>query len=254
MSRSTLAFSLILGAWISSTLFVAEAARGDVPPSVPTPVEDAQVAVHPVVGSAEIPAQAALEEGNRLFEEGRFDEAAAAYARGIDPERPNPTLIYNLATGLHHADRLTEAILWYRRGVQDDPWLEENLWLARRSLGSQTIEATGVHAWLKRHQTSLGVALIAWIWLASLLAVLLTAGRARAAIAAAALGTVLYLASVGMEQTAPKAVVLLQDCETPQGKLPAGTEAWAKKTDQGWSISGANEAICPLSALEPVNP
>ena len=75
-----------------------------------------------------------LREGNRLFREGRLEEAREAYAAGYLPDQPHPVLAYNLATTAHRLGQLPEAILWYRRSAAvnpGDPWLQENLAGAR---------------------------------------------------------------------------------------------------------------------------
>ena len=196
----------------------------------------------------------ALQEGNRLFEAGDLEGAIAAYRLGHDPEKPNSTLIYNLATALHHSDQLPEAILWYRRGMPDDPWVEENLWLARKSLGSQSLPITGLYGWLANYGQMLADGLVVWVWLTFLGAALLPDNRLKSALGAAALGTLLYLALAGVATRAPKAIVLLEDCHTRSAELPAGTEAWASKTQEGWRIAGADDAVCPNTSVAVVNP
>ena len=218
-------------------------------PSIAT-AQDAETGVP----SSPIDPIAALETGNQLFEAGEFEAAVDAYRQGFDPARPHATLAYNLATALHHAGRLPEAILWYHRGASDDPWTEENLWLARKSLGSQKLPLTGLHGWVERHGSRLSAALIAWVWLACLSAILLPADRVRSAVFAAALGSVCYLALVTTQSFAPRAVVLLEDCTTASGELPAGTEAWASKSESGWEIAGVEQGTCPEGSLALMNP
>lgn len=193
-----------------------------------------------------------FDEGHRLFEDGDPEAAAAAYLAALDPERPSPTLMYNLATALHHSERLPEAVLWYRRGSQDDPWLQENLFLARRSLGSERLAPSALYAWLDAHGNRFGAFLIAWIWVTGLLALLLPGSRSRASLAAAATGTLLYLLLVAAGRFGPEPVVLLQDCQVGATRLPAGTEAWASRTENGWIIDGVEETTCPLGTVEAV--
>lgn len=198
---------------------------------------------------------AALAEGNRLFRDGLVAEAAEAYRAGYDPTTPHPTLVYNLGTALHHLDRLPEAILWYRRGEANaDPWLEENLWLARRTLGSQILPASGITDLIARHGTWLRIAGIACAWLA-LGAWLVAAHRGRA------LALALFLVAGGLYATAvvggrlgAEAAVLLEDCATTAGDLPAGTEVWVRRLPSGdWRIAARSEAaVCPADSVAPV--
>lgn len=198
---------------------------------------------------------AALNEGNRLFRSGQLQEAAQAYEGGYAAEAPHPTLIYNLGTTLHHLDRLPEAILWYRRGgASQDPWLQENLWLARRSLGSQTLPPGGLfghlteNAWLLR---TAGVVL-AWLTLAVFLVVPRLPWWSLASLAC--LTVLLYGGAWGLERWGPAPAVLLQDCSTPAGDLPAGTEVWVQQAGDAWRLSGSRVSFCPLGHAELVHP
>lgn len=210
----------------------------------------------PVVTAAEDPSQTAVLEGNQLFRNGQVEEAVEVYRAGYAPERPHPTLLYNLGTALHHLDRLPEAILWYRRAAEsDDPWLQENLWLARRSLGSQTLPPTGFLGWLSRNPRApiLAAVLVSWLTL------LLVALRPRAAIWLAATGGILAVAllasRVAVEHWGLYPAVVLEDCSTELGDLPAGTEAWVRRgAEGGWIVSGAGATRCPADSLALVDP
>ena len=198
---------------------------------------------------------AALTEGNRLFRSGQLQEAAEAYERGFSMQSPHPTLVYNLGTTMHHLDRLPEAILWYRRGGESqDPWLQENLWLARRSLGSQTLPPGGAlghlteNAWLLK--TS-GIVL-AWLTLAIYLVVPRLPWWSLASLACLIL--LLYGGAWGLERWGPAPAVLLQDCSTPAGDLPAGTEVWVQRAGDAWKLSGSRSSFCPLANAELVRP
>jgi hypothetical protein len=79
---------------------------------------------------------AALSEGNRLARNGDLEGALRVYAAGYSGGGPfDAVLAYNLGTTAHHLGRLPVALLWYRRAAAagaDDPWLLDNLELARR--------------------------------------------------------------------------------------------------------------------------
>ena len=197
----------------------------------------------------------ALTEGNRLFRDGRIEEAVEAYRAGFDPDAVHPTLVYNLGTALHHLDRLPEAILWYRRAdASNDPWLEENLWLARRTLGSQTLPPSGPIGLLSGRANTLRLVAVLLAW-AGLGALLLIERKAVAigllAVAAGVWGT----AAVGARWGAHPAV-LLADCATTAGDLPAGTEAWVRQgPDDRWRVVARSaDAICPADAVRLVFP
>lgn len=227
------------GALLLVTLATALAlvAAGDEPPS-----EARQTAL-------------ALAEGNRHFRDGRLEDALASFRQGYLPSNPHPTLVYNLATTLHHLDRLPEAILWYRRAAESrDPWLEENLWLARRSLGSQVFPPGGLLGHLSRHGETLRWLAVACAWTGLLFLVFARFGS-WPVVACAALSALLYLGALGIEHWGPRPAVLLSDCSSPMGDLPAGTEAWVRPAPGGgWQISGAVGVVCPDENLDLVTP
>ncbi len=199
---------------------------------------------------------AALGDGNRLFRDGHLEAAVAAYLEGATPDDPHPTLFYNLGTALHHTGRLPEAILWYRRAAAagaGDPWLQDNLWLARRGLGSQGLPAGGTWGWLGARAGGLRLAAVAAAWVTLLLVVADRRIPVQAVAAAALAAGSLYLGAAAVERWGPQPAVVLEDCLGAGGALPAGTEVWVLPAPGvGWRISGAGDAACPPGAVEPV--
>lgn len=198
---------------------------------------------------------AALKEGNRLFRNGQLEEAVAAYRSGYSTAMPHPTLAYNLGTTLHHLDRLPEAVLWYRRGGDSgDPWLEENLWLARRSLGSQTLPAAGLLGHLSGHTWWLEMLAVAIGWLSFLGLLLVPRLPWWSLLSAALLASFLYAGAFALHRWGPAPAVLLQDCSTPAGDLPAGTEVWVQRAGDAWRLAGSGDSFCPIDHAELVIP
>lgn len=199
---------------------------------------------------------AALNEGNRLFRDGRLEDALEAYRGGWDPHHAHPTLIYNLATTLHHLDRLPEAILWYRRGAgSDDPWLEENLWLARRTLGSQTLDASGWARLSGQLGRPLRWTAVGLSWAVALLIAFFPGRVPRwslVALTLLAMGT--WTTAIVGDRWGARPAVLLEDCSTSAGDLPAGTEAWVRPAEDGWRVAAASsDALCPQDAVAVVD-
>ncbi|MEM6796966.1 MAG: hypothetical protein AAF725_23530 [Acidobacteriota bacterium] len=190
-----------------------------------------------------MPSRRALEDGNGHFAIGELELALERYHAGYDPVAPHPTLVYNLATTFHHLDRLPEAILWYRRGDAADPWLEENLWLARRSLGTQNLPLTGAVGWFTARRPALLTASVALAWLS--LGVALLGARLPRAVWATSVGLALclYLVAVVIEWKGPREAVLMEDCLSPAGELPAGSEVWV------WPASGERRAIAGVESM-----
>ncbi|MEE8526676.1 MAG: tetratricopeptide repeat protein [Thermoanaerobaculia bacterium] len=229
------------------------------------------------VGRAELPETdplTALNEGNRLFRNGQVQQAVETYGSGYHPASPHPTLLYNLATALHHLDRLPEAILWYRRAAEvggapsaeavggevpaagkGDPWLQENLWLARRSLGSEVLPAGGPLGWLGRHAGALRAAAIVLAWAALLVVIAVPRMPTWGTAVIALLAFSLYGGAIAVDRWGPRAAVVLEDCFTAAGELPAGTEIWVRPaTGGGWLISGSDNAVCEAGAVGLVLP
>ena len=241
-------------------------------------IDESQAATSPGATDA---TQAALYEGNRLFRDDQVEAAVAAYLEGYSPRAPHPTLFYNLGTALHHLDRLPEAILWYRRAARagdrssgrrlgegpsptpdatsglwraGDPWLEENLWLARRSLGSQVLRPAGLPGRLASYTTSARTVAVAIAWITLLLAVARAEIPAWAVAAAAVLAISLYGGAAALDRWGPQPAVLLRDCSTSAGELPAGTEVWVRPDAAGWRISGTGYPTCPPDVVELISP
>lgn len=208
-----------------------------------------------VWASGEQPASdpvAALNEGNRLFRSGQLEDAVDAYSRGWAPHAAHPTLVYNLGTTLHHLGRIPEAVLWYRRaGEVEDPWLQDNLFLARRTLGSQSLPVGGVDGLLRKWDRGLRLAAIILSWLVLAWALARPNAPVWALVALAAVALALYGTAWTHARWGAKPAVLLADCSTGAGDLPAGTEAWVRPAADGsWRIAASSEdTVCPPDTI-----
>lgn len=212
----------------------------------------AVVAIAATEDLSEVDSQAALNEGNRLFREDQLEAAAEVYRSGYSPAAPHPTLLYNLGTTLHHLGHLPEAILWYRRAnLTEDAWLEENLWLARRSLGSQQLPPGGVLGWLGNHSGLLQGLAIAFSWTTLLLLIAWPRTPLWLPLSGALLAAALFASGLAVERWGPHPAVVLEDCSSAAGDVPAGTEAWVRRrADGGWSLSGSTGMVCPPESAE----
>ena len=77
---------------------------------------------------------AAFEQANKLYEQGKFTEAAAAYAKMIDDGNAAPALYFNLGNALFKSGHTGRAILNFRLAEQlapRDPDIRANLRFAR---------------------------------------------------------------------------------------------------------------------------
>ncbi len=198
----------------------------------------------------------ALHEGNRLFRNGRLEAAIDAYRVGYSASEPHPTLIYNLGTAYHHLGRLPEAILWYRRAAGfDDPWLRENLWLARHTLGSRNLPPGGFLGGLTRAAFALRLAAAAAAWGTLILLALRSRLSPWVVVAAALVSGSLYATATAVDRWGPRPSVLLKDCHTSAGELPAGTEIWVRRLPaERFEVADGSGVVCPAEAVALVFP
>ena len=199
----------------------------------------------------------ALRDGNRLFREGRIDEAYTAYLEGYEASAPHPVLSYNLGTTAHRLDRLPEAILWYRRAAAvnpGDPWLSDNLASARATLGLQPYPAPGLASAIARNTPALHylAALVAWIGVAWWIA--RPRGRLRPTLILLALALTVYGVAVLADRSTPVGAVVTADCSGSSGDLPAGSEVWiARRGEETVEITaGGLRMQCPSETVSPV--
>lgn len=210
---------------------------------------------NPAPALAPAPADIALDEGNRLFEEDEIEAALEAYARGWtgDGSRADGVLAYNAGTCALRLGRLPEALLWYRRAetaIPGDPWLRDNLAHTRHALGSDPAEEESpVWGRARRWLALVGVAL-AWV---ALLLVLLARRPSRGLLALLALlACATFAAGMLPSRFGPRAAVLLLPC----GGLPAGSEVRVRPLDDGsWRIVGERDRLrCPAEGVGLVGP
>jgi hypothetical protein len=202
---------------------------------------------------------AALREGNHLFRGGDLDAALDAYTAGWDGS--DPVLAYNLGTTAHHLGRLPEALLWYRRaeaGLAGDPWLRDNLRLARAQLRAEgrTAAPHGPASWAFWMESRPGLlaagVILAWGALLLLLLPLRPALRRRTFGPAALLSCLAFGAGLLLPRIGPRPAVLLQDCTDRRGTLPSGSEVWVTSAaDREWHVlDGREEALrCPAGGI-----
>jgi tetratricopeptide (TPR) repeat protein len=199
----------------------------------------------------------ALRKGNRLFEEGKLEEAMSVYAAGYGRGAADldPLLAYNLGTTAHHLGRLPEALLWYRRAeasAHRDPWLEDNLAILERSLGAADRPAPGWAAWADAGRwLSMTSVVLAWAALA-----LLASGRRvrRLLVPAALLSCAAFGGGFLLDRKGPRPAVLLESCPAGTESLPAGTEILVLPDGQGWRVLGQTDLRCPDPAIGLVKP
>jgi hypothetical protein len=212
--------------------------------------------------------ETALREGNRLFHEGDFEGAMAAYAAGWErTDGTDPVLAYNLGTTAHHLERLPEALLWYRRAEAArggaDPWLSENLELVRAQLDASNTDVVsqrtsgGWGFWMgtlmdRRRQLALLGAVLAWGVLPALFLTRSPRARRAAVAVVAVLAGLPFLGALLVDLLGPRAAVLLRDCPGPGGGLVAGSEVRVfPEPDGRWRVpeGGGDSLVCPAEVI-----
>lgn len=120
---------------------------------------------------------AAFDSANKLYEEGKFAEAAAAYETMTKAGQASAALYFNLGNAFFKSGQIGRAIAAYHQAEQltpRDPDLRANLQFARNQTPSPTLSPTRWQRWLGRLTLNEWTVLAAgavWIWLL-LLAVL----------------------------------------------------------------------------------
>jgi tetratricopeptide (TPR) repeat protein len=225
-------------------------------------------------------AETAFREGNQLYQQGRFAEAAQAYERVLALGVTAPELEYNLANAQVKAGNLAAAVLHYRRSLALDPTYEsarKNLEYARSLTQDLKPEAPPRQGpdWLARFR--LGPARAAF--LIFLAVTLIVAGGlwrlfgarppAWIPVVQAVLGGFALLAAGALvfewgELGKEEGVITAAEIEVRSGpgeaytvafRLHAGTEVALERTGPGWRevrISDNLVGWVPQGALEPI--
>ncbi len=124
----------------------------------------AWVAVAPCsAGAAEIPG-ASFESANKLYEEGKFAEAAAAYTELLHSGKTSAALFFNLGNAYFKSGQLGRAIAAYRQAEQitpRDPDVRANLQFARNQRQGPSLPPQPWQRWLGK------LSLNEWTWLAA---------------------------------------------------------------------------------------
>ena len=134
------------------------------------------IALFPAQSPAAV-SSSAFDLANKLYEEGKFAEAASAYDTLAKSGQCSAALYFNLGNAYFKSGQIGRAIAAYRQAEQitpRDPDLRANLQFARNQTPSPTLLPTRWQRWLGRltlNEWTLLAAGAVWLWLL-LLAVL----------------------------------------------------------------------------------
>ena len=115
-----------------------------------------------------------FEEANRLYEEGKYAQAAVIYEALAAARQASPALCFNLGNALFKSGQPGRAIVWYRRAetlAPRDPDIQANLQFVRKTINANSV-VTGWSRWLPKlslnEWTALSVGTF-WLWFALLI-------------------------------------------------------------------------------------
>jgi tetratricopeptide (TPR) repeat protein len=112
---------------------------------------------------AEVPA-VAFDNANRLYEQGKFVDAAAAYEKLLQTGQTTEAIYFNWGNALFKAGHIGRAIAAYQQAQRiapRDPDVRANLQFARNQVQGPTFVAERIWRWLAR------LTLNEWTWLAA---------------------------------------------------------------------------------------
>jgi len=138
-----------------------------------------------------------FESANKLYEEGKYADAAAAYQKLTESGMVSAPLYFNLGNAWFKSGQIGRAIAAYRQAQQitpRDPDLRANLQFARNQISGPTLSPSRWQRWLGRltlNEWTLLASGAVWLWLL-LLAIL----QWRPALRPSLRGYVLALAAI----------------------------------------------------------
>lgn len=114
----------------------------------------------------------AFDAANKLYEQGRFADAAAAYGKQIEAAPGSPTLYFNLGNAWFKAGQMGRAIAAYReaeRLTPRDPGVRYNLQFARKKVsGTETVRGSLISralSTLSVNEWTVLAAIALWVWM-----------------------------------------------------------------------------------------
>jgi len=106
----------------------------------------------------------AFDAANKLYEEGKYADAAGTYQMLVKSGSVSPALYFNLGNALFKSSQIGRAIAAYRQAAQltpRDPDVRANLQFARNQVQGPTLRASRWERWLGT------LSLNEWVWLAA---------------------------------------------------------------------------------------
>ena len=118
-----------------------------------------------------------FDAANKLYEQGKFSEATAAYNQLVQSGMVSSALYFNLGNAFFKSGQLGEALAAYRNAEKiapRDPEVRANLQFVRGQVQGPTIPPDGPERWLAAltlNEWAIFAAVMLWLWLALLVAI-----------------------------------------------------------------------------------
>src|SRR5262245_116432 len=118
-----------------------------------------------------------FDSANKLYAQGRFPEAAAAYEKLLQSGVSSPVIYFNLGNAFFKSGETGRAIAAFRQAghlAPRDPDIQANLQFVRNQVQGPTHQPTFVDRWLGRltlNEWTVLASIAVWIWLLALIAV-----------------------------------------------------------------------------------
>jgi tetratricopeptide (TPR) repeat protein len=190
------------------------------------------------VARAEPPA-AAFDAANKLYEQGKFAEAASAYEKTLQSGEAAAALYFNLGNAWFKSGQIGRAIVAYHEAEQltpRDPDVRANLQFARNQIQGPTLAQSRWSRWLDRlslNEWTVLAAASVWLWLL-LLAFLQWRPALKPALrgyvvtlgGAAGLVCICFALAFYQARSARVAVVIVRDATVRQGPLEESQSAF----------------------------
>jgi len=206
-----------------------------------------------------------FDSANKLYEQGKFSEASAAYEKLIQSGTVSPALYFNLGNAYFKSGKLGRAIAAYRdaeRMAPRDPDVRANLQFIRGKVQGPTLSPSAWQRWLDAMTTNEWAVLAAavlWIWLALMIAIQLRPAWLQSLRPALWLGGAAMLVLVGCLAAAwsshsdKTAIVVAPDVVMHNGPLDEspssatvhdGAELTVLDTKNGWlQVRAGNQRV-----------
>jgi tetratricopeptide (TPR) repeat protein len=109
-----------------------------------------------------------FEQGNKLYEEGKYGEAVAAYEKLLNKGEVSPALYFNLGNALFKSGQPGRALVCYRRAEAlspRDPDIQANLQFLRKNINSSSVISGWRHRLFKLSLNEWAAIAMGVVWL-----------------------------------------------------------------------------------------